>query len=269
MKTGLILTTLTFLALSSASGQTLRDLFNRQNPVAVISPSPLAIIEMMERQLSNEFKGKAASIASHTTAKLVQDGKILAYGTVINGRDSRFSYLLCPADSIGNGEFVIQTQDGNLHSPLANASINLLSDGDNLAIIRLARLNKAISTKARLNDSMIGSFVGILGSHQSWKTGAVTNSNRSAFTSIDPGTQRALSKHWERIGLQVNKKRSGYPEVIETDLNISPSEAGSPVFDRSGEWQGIAIARADQHSTLVIPAKRIASLITEFEMIYQ
>lgn len=258
-----ILAAVALSSLSVAQGQTLSELFERQKLVAA---SPVVMIEMMERQLNDQFEKTATPTARHCTAKLIKDGKVMSYGTVINGRDKRFSYLLCPADAIQTAGFVIQTQDGRLHRPVAGTPVQRLSKSDNLAIVWISNLKDVISIKSDLKDSSIGAFVGIFAKNGQWTIGAVTNSVRSAYQGIEPTTQRALSKHWERIGLKVNQKRSGYPEVIETDLNLHPAEAGSPVFDRAGNWHGIAIARADQHSTLVIPAKRVANLVAEFEI---
>ncbi|MDF1812279.1 MAG: hypothetical protein P1V20_08695 [Verrucomicrobiales bacterium] len=263
MKSCFFLIISSLLLASGASGQTLRTLFARQHDKVV---SPIAMIEMMELQLNEQFKGTATDSARRATAKMIKDGHVMAFATIINGRDERFSYLLCPADAVEASLFIIQTQDGRLHRPVPDAPIEVLSQKDNLAIVRIQRIDDVISIKDSPSESSVGSFVGILTRAQNWKTGAITNSTRSAFNGIDPGTQRALHKHWARIGLRVNEKRSGYPEVIETDLNLDPAEAGSPLFDRAGNWHGVAIARADQHSTLVIPAKRVASLVAEFEI---
>lgn len=264
MKTAVILISATLLSLSSTSGQTLKQLFSSQQKFRAVSP--VAMVEMMERKLNDQFKNTAYPVARQTTAKMIRDGRVMSYGTVINGRNDAYSYLLCPADAVTASGFVIQTQDGKLHRPVDGLPVQQLSRSDNLAIVRIARIENVISIKNNSQKSSVGAFVGILAKSSQWKTGAVTNSARTAYQGIEPRTQRALSKHWERIGLKVNQKRSGYPEVIETDLNLDPAEAGCPVFDRAGTWHGIAIARADQHSTLVIPAKRIANMVAEFEI---
>ncbi len=265
MKNILTLFALFFLNLGITSAQRLAD---QQKNMVALSLTPVGMVELMEYQLMEQFKGDATTLAQKSEAKLIVRGEVIAYGTLINGRDQRFSYLVCPAEALQNPDFTIETQEGDLLQPVSGASFQLLSEPDNLAMIRLPHIEGVLSIKFPSQESFIGSFVGILSSEETWKVGAVTNSIRSAFNGIPAGTQKALSKHWERIGLQVNQKRSGYPEVIETDLTLDPSQAGSPVFDRAGKWHGVAIARVDQHATLVIPAKRVANLVAEFELVY-
>jgi len=263
MKNILILFALFFLNLGIASAQRFAD---REQNTAALTLTPMGMVELMEYQLMEQFKGEATALAQNSAAKLIIKGETIAYGTLINSRDQLFSYLVCPAEAVQSSDFIIQTQKGALLQPLSGTSFQLLSDSDNLALIRLPRLEGILSIKSPSPESSIGAFVGILSTEQRWKVGAITNSNRSAFNSIPTATQKALSKHWERIGLKVNEKRSGYPEVIESDLALDPSQAGSPVFDRAGKWHGVAIARVDQHATLVIPAKRVSNLVAEFEL---
>ncbi|MEQ1841326.1 MAG: hypothetical protein ABL994_13035 [Verrucomicrobiales bacterium] len=236
--------------------------------MVALSLTPVGMVELMEYQLMEQFKGEATTLAQNSAAKLIIKGETIAYGTIINGRDQRFSYLVCPAEVVQSSNFIVETQKGALLQPVSGASFQLLSDPDNLAMIRLPRVEGVLSIKSPLQESSIGAFVGILSTEQKWKVGAVTNSTRSAFNGIPAATQKALSKHWERIGLKVNQKRSGYPEVIESDLALDPAQAGSPVFDRAGKWHGVAIARVDQHSTLVIPSKRVSNLVAEFELVH-
>jgi hypothetical protein len=261
MKITLAIFALFLLNLGITLAQSLAD--RQQNLVAL---TPVGMVELMEYQLMEQFKGEATAIAQHSAAKLIIKGEVIAFGTIINGRDQHYSYLVCPAEAVQSANFIIQTQQGTLIQPTSRASFQLLSESDNFAIIRLPRMEGVLSIKSTTQESAIGAFVGILCTDQKWKVGAVTNSTRSAFNDIPASTQKALSKHWERIGLKVNQKRSGYPEVIESDLALDPAQAGSPVFDRAGKWHGVAIARVDQHSTLVIPAKRVSNLVAEFEL---
>lgn len=231
---------------------------NKQAPAV----SPMSIIDQMEKQLSNQFD---IPTAHHSTVSILINDKVAARGTVLSGFNSSFSYLVCPRDLLGSGPILVRTNDGSLLKLKEGASMRLLSKRDNLAILRIPYTPGAISLSDLEPSSEVGSFIGILGKEESWKTGTVTNEIRSAVSKRDPRVQRSIQKHWDRIGLQVSERRSGFPEVIESDLDLLPNEAGSPVFDRSGAWQGIAIAREDRHSTFLIPALRIADLIRDFE----
>lgn len=226
--------------------------------------SPVSIVEMLEKQLGDQFRQKALQSAQPSTARLIAGREVLTRGTVVRGSETRFCYLVFPADAIRFSGSEICLEDGTILKPVPGTPVQLLSREDNLAIVRIPNVEHAVSVKSSDVRSTVGSFVGYLNDGV-WKTGSITNGPRSALNDIDPQVRGALAKHWERIGLRVSKRRCGFPEVLETDLNLLPEEAGAPVFDRNGIFHGVAISRADQHSTLVIPALRLSQLITKFE----
>ncbi len=225
--------------------------------------SPTMLIAMMEKKLGEQFGQQAEPMARTSTATLTSGQRVISYGSVVSGQDSRFSYLIFPADALHNENFQVRTSDGRSHQRVASTPIQVLSSDDNLAVMRIQPTNCLSANTS--TPSSVGSFVGILTKDTEWKTATVTNSKRSAFTGVAAATEKALHKHWERIGLIVNNKRTGYPEVVETDLALHPREAGAPVFDRGGKWHGIAISRVDQHSTYVISSQRVMQLVQSFE----
>lgn len=231
--------------------------------------SPLSMVRLMEQKLGAQFQVKAGKVASQASGEVVQDGRVVGNGTIISGKDPRFSYLIVPADCLKHKQFVVKSITGQTLFPIENTPVQLLSQEDNLAIVRLSPVKGALSAERALSRTSVGLFIGYTKSGAKWNTGAVTNEARTAYTGVDPATEKALVKHWHRIGLKVNDRRTGFPKVVETDLNLLPTEAGIPIFDRNGNWHGIAISRVDQHSTFVIPAGKVVHLVNRFEVAHQ
>lgn len=254
----LLLFTVCLSTLGFTHAQTVRQSAHRVQ-------SPLTLIEMMEKRLGAQFQAHAEEIAHPSSAAIIQNNRVVAHGTIVSASSTQYSYIVFPADVLTSADFQIKTAEGRILKTIPGTPLQLLSKPDNLAIARLTYTQGTISTNRALIRSAVGAFIGFSKTDKSWKTGAITNAERSAYTGVDPGTQRALDMHWKRINLEVNKRRSGFPKVIETDLDLHPTEAGAPIFDRKGNWHGIAISRADQHSTFAIPASRVVTLVNNFE----
>lgn len=56
-------------------------------------------------------------------------------------------------------------------------------------------------------------------------------------------------------------RSDGFPNVFVHDMAILPEECGSPVFDQSGQFKGINIARFSRTSTLAIPSNNLKDLV--------
>lgn len=248
-----------------SGAQSLRELYQRSRPEVEVE-SPVAMVELLEKKLAGQFVVHSR-LAGAVTGTLLDGRIVVSNASLVNGRDERFSYLVFPADLLEGRPFTIHTRDGRILERPPAAEVHVLSREDNLALVRLDRQARALTFRYG-GSAEVGEFIGMVAARSPWHTGVITNGKRTALHSTDPGMLKALERHWERIGLVVSEKRSGFPEVIETDLTIIPREAGAPVFDREGNWRGIAIARADQHSTFVIPADRVARLISDFERVF-
>jgi serine protease Do len=64
-----------------------------------------------------------------------------------------------------------------------------------------------------------------------------------------------------RMGTDVSRDRTGYPNALQTDLPIRPEDCGGPLVDLAGELVGINIARAGRTHTYVLPAADIRALL--------
>jgi serine protease Do len=56
-------------------------------------------------------------------------------------------------------------------------------------------------------------------------------------------------------------RRDGFPEAFAHDARLKPSECGGPIFDRTGKFMGINIARLSRTSSIAIPANVIAEFV--------
>lgn len=63
------------------------------------------------------------------------------------------------------------------------------------------------------------------------------------------------------LGLQVSKRKTGFPVVLQHDLFLRPDQCGGPLVDLDGHVIGINIARNDRVASYAIPADQVARLI--------
>lgn len=65
----------------------------------------------------------------------------------------------------------------------------------------------------------------------------------------------------ERMGTTLSLVRTGFPAVVQTDMQLERDRCGGPVVDLEGRVAGIAIARADRTRSFVIPASHLLRLL--------
>ena len=75
-----------------------------------------------------------------------------------------------------------------------------------------------------------------------------------------PTSQRP-NERFGILGLQVSKRKTGFPVVIQHDLFLRPDQCGGPLVDLQGQVIGINIARNDRVASYAIPSDQIARLI--------
>ncbi|MFD2158649.1 S1C family serine protease [Rubritalea tangerina] len=64
-------------------------------------------------------------------------------------------------------------------------------------------------------------------------------------------------KQMKRMGGAINEVAEGFPEVLQSDMQVDAIDAGSPVFDLDGRFVGIIVARASRIKTYIVPADKI------------
>jgi serine protease Do len=64
---------------------------------------------------------------------------------------------------------------------------------------------------------------------------------------------------------RLSDRRTGFPEVLQTDMVVDAKDCGGPVVDLDGNVLGINIARAGRVETWVIPSEVIRPLLPQFK----
>jgi len=80
--------------------------------------------------------------------------------------------------------------------------------------------------------------------------------------SIEP-TDR--SEYQNSRGSELSRRRTGFAEVLQTDMVVNAKDCGGPVVDLDGKVLGINIARAGRVETWVLPSEVIKPLLPDFK----
>ncbi|WP_193214749.1 PDZ domain-containing protein [Luteolibacter marinus] len=78
-----------------------------------------------------------------------------------------------------------------------------------------------------------------------------------------PQVENQRLNQMERMGSRLSLVRSGFPRVIQTDMQLNRDQCGGPVVDLDGKVVGIVIARADRTRSFVIPSASIVNLLSK------
>jgi serine protease Do len=64
-----------------------------------------------------------------------------------------------------------------------------------------------------------------------------------------------------RMSGELSEKQSGFPEALQHDIPLEPSQCGGPLVDLKGRCVGINVSRAGRVKTYAIPASQIGKLL--------
>jgi serine protease Do len=67
------------------------------------------------------------------------------------------------------------------------------------------------------------------------------------------------------MGSLLSNRRTGFPQVLQTDMVVDAKDCGGPVVDLDGNVLGINIARAGRVETWVLPSEVIRPLLADFK----
>jgi S1-C subfamily serine protease len=67
------------------------------------------------------------------------------------------------------------------------------------------------------------------------------------------------------LGSELSRRRTGFAEVLQTDMVVNAKDCGGPVVDLEGNVLGINIARAGRVETWVLPGEVIRPLLSDFK----
>lgn len=78
------------------------------------------------------------------------------------------------------------------------------------------------------------------------------------------GKDRDMNTLGSGPGSTLSTRRTGFPQVLQTDLVIDAKDCGGPVVDLDGNVLGINIARAGRVETWILPSEVIRPLLPDF-----
>lgn len=85
----------------------------------------------------------------------------------------------------------------------------------------------------------------------------VTLGARPEFRRISPERMNRMRS----MGGSVNTVGEGFPDVLQSDMQIEARESGGPVFDLEGKFVGTVVARSSRIKTYIIPADKLDALL--------
>jgi serine protease Do len=77
--------------------------------------------------------------------------------------------------------------------------------------------------------------------------------------SLNPDVDRRDFQN--RLGSELSDRRGGFPQVLQTDMVLKPTDCGGPVVDLDGKAVGITIARAGRTESYALPAEAVQGLL--------
>jgi serine protease Do len=137
--------------------------------------------------------------------------------------------------------------------PNLNKSIYSLSIGDEIIMINKDSLSNFDGFIKEINHYWPGDTVQLTIQHagQSLKENIV----------LDTIPQRHFNHPAEKFAGGKSARRDGFNGVFTHDAIIQPYQCGSPVFDLTGHFYGLNIARFSRTSTIALPATTIYNFI--------
>jgi S1-C subfamily serine protease len=142
--------------------------------------------------------------------------------------------------------------------PESGASEAGLKSGDVILSIGGRAVNSLFEMRNALTGYGPGDAVDIRytrkGAEQNVKA---TMKEKPEFEGFPNGRLRQM----ERMGTRPSLVKTGFPSVIQTDMQLERDRCGGPVVDLDGNVVGISIARADRTRSFVLPAAHILKVL--------
>jgi serine protease Do len=77
----------------------------------------------------------------------------------------------------------------------------------------------------------------------------------------DPAKQFERTEFLDGRSGVVSERRSGFADVIQHDIELSPSDCGGPLVDSQGNVVGVNIARRARESSLALPIEVVLQML--------
>ena len=194
-------------------------------------------------------------------AGIVSAGVRKLYGMEAAVRNGNKGYLGIMRDiTRENGVFVDKYAEEQGRSPAKRAGI---LPGDQIISVNDKEVNKFEDLVTLLEKYKPGDKVKVL-VKRTVKDSDDTEELTFEFKLTD-GSTMDRGEMQNKMGSTLSGRRTGFPEVITTDIVIRPNDCGGPLVDLEGRVLGITIARAGRVESWVLPKDVIQPIITELQ----
>lgn len=186
------------------------------------------------------------------------NGKPAGFGVVSvlerNLRETDRAHLGILADPEFRGKGVkiadVQPEHGAAQAGIQSGDVILDIDGREIS--GLQELRNALTNKQP--GDTVTLKIETAGKERSLE---VLLTNRPMFGQLSP---ERLSQ-MERMGGEPNRVRSGFSQVVQSDMKIQKNQVGGPVVDLEGRIVGITLARADRTRTYLMSGSAVNELL--------
>jgi len=86
----------------------------------------------------------------------------------------------------------------------------------------------------------------------------VTLSGRPTFPQFPQARLNAM----RTMGGPISVVGSGFPSVIQTDMQLKPNQCGGPILDLKGNVIGLSISRTDRTRSFILPAADVVAILS-------
>ncbi|MEP4076469.1 S1C family serine protease [Haloferula sp.] len=172
--------------------------------------------------------------------------------------DHAFLGIIAEKNPDGNGVLVSEVVDD---SAAAKAGVQVKD-----VILELAGdpIGSGFELRGALLKHKPGDEVVVKVARPNEKTGAdsdlelpVELSGRPEFPQVPQARLNAMRS----MGGALSVVGKGFPTVIQTDMQLKPSQCGGPVLDLKGNVIGLSISRTDRTRSFILPASEVVAIL--------
>jgi S1-C subfamily serine protease len=217
------------------------------------SDAPLKPLDL--KKISNPELGSFLAVAR-------PDGKVDGIGVVsvmsrsLREKDKAYLGVMMDFSKAGkNGVPLMQVM------PDSAAKKAGLRNGDIVMSVNQVPILGAIELRNLLQRLVPGSETTILYRRNGDEKVATVKLGSRADNAGIKRVPRERMERMQRMGTSINRVRSDFPSVVQSDIPINPEDTGAPVLDLDGKLVGITIARSSRIKTFITPAETLLRVL--------
>jgi S1-C subfamily serine protease len=217
------------------------------------SDAPLKPLDL--KKMSNPELGSFLAVAR-------PDGKVDGIGVVsvmsrsLREKDKAYLGVMMDFSKAGkNGVPLMQVM------PDSAAKKAGLRNGDIVMSVNQVPILGAIELRNLLQRLVPGSETTILYRRNGDEKVATVKLGSRADNAGIKRVPRERMERMQRMGTSINRVRSDFPSVVQSDIPINPEDTGAPVLDLDGKLVGITIARSSRIKTFITPAETLLRVL--------